>query len=61
MSYQKIVISLLILSLILIFTGCLSKLIPVTPEITSPAGTEGILKEVSYNRQAACNYANQYW
>jgi len=43
MSYKRLIISLLILSLLLIFTGCLSKLIPVTPEITPPAGTEGIL------------------
>ena len=43
MSYKKLIISLLILSLILIFTGCLGKLIPTTPQITSPAGTAGIL------------------
>jgi len=43
MSYKRLIIFLLILSLILIFAGCLSKLIPVTPSDTSPAGTEGIL------------------
>jgi len=43
MSYKKIIVSLLILSLILIFAGCLSKLFPVTPEVTSPAYTEGVL------------------
>ena len=43
MSNKKIIVSLLILSLILIFAGCLSKLFPVTPEVTSPACTEGVL------------------
>jgi len=43
MSYKKLIISLLILSLILISTGCLGKLFPVTPEVTSPAGTAGVL------------------
>ena len=43
MSYKRIIISLLILSLILIFAGCLGKLIPTTPPVTSPAGTEGVL------------------
>lgn len=43
MSYKKIIVSLLILSLILIFAGCLSKLFPVTPEVTSPEYTEGVL------------------
>jgi PBP1b-binding outer membrane lipoprotein LpoB len=41
MSYQKLIIFLLILSLILILTGCLGKLIPATPEVTSSVGTEG--------------------
>ena len=43
MSYKRIIISLLILSLILIFAGCLSKLIPTTPSVTLPAETEGVL------------------
>ena len=43
MSYKKLIISLLILSLILISTGCLSKLIPTTPSVTPPAGTAGVL------------------
>jgi hypothetical protein len=46
MSYKRLIISLLILSLVLIFTGCLGKLIqliPTTPEVTIPAGTEGVL------------------
>ena len=43
MSYKKLIVSLLILSLILISTGCLSKLIPTTPEVTAPAGTAGVL------------------
>ena len=43
MSYKRIIISLLILSLILIFAGCLGKLIPTTPSVTPPAGTEGVL------------------
>ena len=43
MSYKKLLISLLILSLIVILPGCLSKLIPTTPEVTSPAGTAGVL------------------
>ena len=43
MSYKKLIISLLILSLILISTGCLGKLFPVTPEVTPPAGTAGVL------------------
>ena len=43
MSYKRIIVSLLILSLVLISTGCLSKLIPTTPEVTSPAGTAGVL------------------
>ena len=41
MSYKKIIITLLILSLIFILTGCLGKLIPTTPQITSPAGKAG--------------------
>jgi len=43
MSYKRIIISLLILSLIIILPGCLAKLIPTTPEVNSPAGTAGIL------------------
>ena len=43
MSYKKLIVSLLILSLIVILPGCLSKLIPTTPEVTSPAGKEGVL------------------
>ena len=42
MSYKRIIISLLILSLILIFAGCLGNLIPTTPSVTPPAETEGI-------------------
>jgi len=43
MSYKRIIILLLILSLILIFAGCLGNLIPTTPSVTPPAETEGIL------------------
>ena len=43
MSYKKLIIYLLILSLILIFAGCLSNLFPVTPQVTPPAGTEAVL------------------
>ncbi len=43
MSYKRLIISLLILSLIVILPGCLNKLIPVTPEVTSSVGTEGVL------------------
>jgi len=43
MSYKRIIISVLILSLIIILPGCLGKLIPTTPEVTPPAGTAGIL------------------
>ena len=43
MSYKKIIITLLILSLILILPGCLGKLIPTTPNLTPPAGTAGVL------------------
>jgi len=43
MFYKKLFIPLLVLSLILIFAGCLSKLIPTTPEVASPAGTAGVL------------------
>ena len=43
MYYKKLIISLLILSLVLIFAGCLGKLIPTTPSVTPPEGTEGIL------------------
>ena len=41
MSYKKIIITLLILSLIFTLTGCLGKLIPTAPPVTSPAGTAG--------------------
>ena len=43
MSYKKLIISLLILSLIIILPGCLGKLIPTTPEVNSPAGIAGVL------------------
>ena len=43
MSYKRIVISLLILSLIVILPSCLGKLIPTTPEVTAPTGTSGVL------------------
>ena len=42
MSYKRLII-FLILSLIVILPGCLGKLIPTTPEVTSPAGTAGVL------------------
>ena len=42
MSYKRIVISFLILSLI-ILPGCLGKLIPTTPGIAPPAEKEGVL------------------
>ena len=43
MSYKKLIISLLVLSLIVILPGCLSKLFPTTPSVTPPAGTAGVL------------------
>jgi hypothetical protein len=43
MSYKRLIIFLLILSLIVILPGCLGKLIPTTPEVTPPAGTAGVL------------------
>ena len=43
MSYKKLIISLLILSLVLIFTGCLGKLFPTAPSIIAPEGTTGLL------------------
>jgi hypothetical protein len=43
MSYKKLIISLLILSLALISTGCLGKLFPTTPSVTPPAETAGAL------------------
>ena len=43
MSYKRLIISLLILSLIVILPGCLGKLIPTTPSVTPPAGTAGVL------------------
>jgi hypothetical protein len=42
MSYKKLIIFLLILSLALISTGCLAKLIPTTPSV-APPGTAGVL------------------
>ena len=43
MSYKKLFIFLLILSLIFTFTGFLGKLLPTTPSITPPEETEGTL------------------
>jgi len=43
MSYKKLIISLLILSLIFILPGCLGKLLPTTPSVTPPTGTAGVL------------------
>ena len=43
MSYKKLIISLLILSLVFAFTGCLGKLIPTTPSITPSAEKAGVL------------------
>jgi len=43
MSYKRIVIFLRILSLIVILSGCLGKLIPTTPQVTSPAEKAGAL------------------
>ena len=43
MSYKKFIISLLILSFIINLPGCLGKLLPTTPSVTSPAGTAGVL------------------
>ena len=43
MSYKKLIISLLILSLVIILPGCLGKLIPTTPSVTPPAGTAGVI------------------
>ena len=43
MSYKKLIISLLILSLIIILPGCLAKLIPTAPSVTPPAETAGVL------------------
>jgi len=43
MSYKKLLISSLILSLILILPGCLAKLIPTTPSVTPPAEEAGVL------------------
>ena len=43
MFYKRLIISLFILSLILIFAGCLSNLFPVTPDDSSPAWTGSIL------------------
>ena len=43
MSYKKLLISLLILSLIVILPGCLGKLIPTTPSVTPSAGRAGVL------------------
>ena len=43
MSYKKLIISLLILSLVFTFTGCLAKLIPTTPQVTPSAEKAGVL------------------
>ena len=43
MSYKKLIISLLILSLVFTFTGCLGKLIPTTPQVTPSAEKAGVL------------------
>jgi len=43
MSYKKLIISLLILSLILILASCLGKLFPTSPSVTQPEGTAGVL------------------
>jgi len=43
MSYKRLIIPLLILSLVLTFTGCLGKLLPTTPEVTPSAETAGVL------------------
>ena len=43
MSYKKLIISLLILLLIFTLPGCLGKLIPTAPPVTSPEGTTGVL------------------
>ena len=43
MSYKRLIISVLILSLIIILPGCLGKLIPTTPSVTPPAGTAGVI------------------
>ena len=42
MSYKKLTIFLLILSLILIFAGCLGNLFPVTPQVTPPEEKAGV-------------------
>jgi len=43
MSYKKLIIFLLILSLIIILPGCLGKLFPTTPSVTPPTETAGVL------------------
>ena len=43
MSYKKLIISLLILSLIIILPGCLAKLLPTTPSVTPSAEKAGVL------------------
>jgi len=43
MSYKKLLISLLILSLVFTFTGCLGKLIPTTPSVAPLAEKTGVL------------------
>ena len=43
MFYKRLIIFLLILSIILVFAGCLGKLIPTTPPVTSLEGTAGVL------------------
>ena len=43
MSYKKLIVSVLILSLIVILPGCLAKLIPTTPSVTPLTETAGVL------------------
>jgi len=43
MFYKRLIISLLILSLVFAFTGCLGKLFPTTPSVAPSAGTTGVL------------------
>jgi hypothetical protein len=49
--YVKLLTLCFLLFIVLIFTGCLGKLIPTTPEVTSPEEIEGIL----YLEPASCN------
>jgi hypothetical protein len=43
MSYKKLIITLVILSLIFTLTGCLGKLFPTTPSVTPSAEKAGVL------------------